>query len=41
MTPEPRWGWSLSGCDMRLYEPICDRVYVVRTVEQPTGVAGS
>jgi uncharacterized protein with von Willebrand factor type A (vWA) domain len=40
MTPEPRWGWSLGGCDMRLYEPICDRVGAVRTVEQPAGVAG-
>jgi uncharacterized protein with von Willebrand factor type A (vWA) domain len=39
ITPEPRWGWSLGSCDMPLYEPICDRVEVVRTVEQLGGVA--
>jgi hypothetical protein len=39
MTPEPRWGWSLGGCDMRLYEPLCERVDVVRTAEQLAGVA--
>ncbi|MGH8929294.1 MAG: VWA domain-containing protein [Egibacteraceae bacterium] len=39
MTPEPRWGWSLGGCDMRRYEPLCQRVEVVRTVEQLSDVA--
>jgi uncharacterized protein with von Willebrand factor type A (vWA) domain len=39
ITPEPRWGWSLGSCDMPLYEPICDRVEVVRTVDQLAGVA--
>ena len=39
ITPEPKWGWSLGSCDMPLYEPICDRVEVVRTVDQLAGVA--
>ena len=39
ITPEPKWGWSLGSCDMPLYEPLCDRVEVVRTVEQLAGVA--
>ena len=39
ITPEPRWGWSLGSCDMPLYEPLCDRVEVVRTVGQLAGVA--
>lgn len=39
MTPEPRWGWQLGGCDMPLYEPLCNRVEVVRNVEQLAGVA--
>ncbi len=39
ITPEPRWGWSLGSCDMPLYESICDRVEVVRTVEELGGVA--
>ena len=39
ITPEPRWGWSLGSCDMPLYEKICDRVEVVRTVDQLAGVA--
>ncbi len=39
ITPEPRWGWSLGSCDMPLYEPICDRVEVVRTVDQLASVA--
>lgn len=29
----------MGSCDMPLYEPICDRFEVVRTVEQPGGVA--
>ncbi len=42
MTPEPKWGWSLGSCDMPpLYEPICQRVEVVRTVEQLAHVAES
>jgi uncharacterized protein len=39
ITPEPKWGWSLGSCDMPLYEKICDRVEVVRTVDQLAGVA--
>jgi uncharacterized protein len=39
ITPEPRWGWSLGSCDMPLYEKICDRVEVVRTVDQLASVA--
>jgi hypothetical protein len=39
ITPEPKWGWSLGSCDMPLYEPLCDRVEVVRTVDQLAGVA--
>lgn len=39
MTPEPKWGWSLGSCDMPLYEPLCRRVEVVRTVEQLAGMA--
>jgi uncharacterized protein len=39
ITPEPKWGWSLGSCDMPLYEKICDRVAVVRTVDQLAGVA--
>ncbi len=39
ITPEPKWGWSLGSCDMPLYESICDRVEVVRTVDQLAGVA--
>lgn len=39
MTPEPRWGWSLGSCDMPRYEPLCDAVEVVRTVEDLAGFA--
>ena len=39
ITPEPKWGWSLGSCDMPLYETLCDRVEVVRTVDQLAGVA--
>lgn len=39
ITPEPRWGWNLGSCDMPLYEEVCDRVEVVRTVEGLAGVA--
>jgi uncharacterized protein with von Willebrand factor type A (vWA) domain len=39
ITPEARWGWSLGSCDMPLYEKICARVEVVRTVDQLAGVA--
>jgi len=39
MTPEPKYGWSLGSCDMPLYEPHCQRVEVVRTVEQLAHVA--
>jgi len=39
ITPEPKWGWSLGSCDMPLYELLCDRVEVVRTIDQLAGVA--
>jgi uncharacterized protein len=40
MTPESKWGRPLGcSCDMPLYEPICNRVEVVRTVDHLTGVA--
>ena len=39
LTPEPRWSWSLGGCDMPRYEPICDSVEVVRTIEDLGRVA--
>jgi uncharacterized protein len=39
MTPEPRWGWQLGSCDMGLYEPACDAVEVVRSVEELGGFA--
>ena len=39
ITPEPRFGWALGGCDMPRYEPYCDRVEVVRTVEELGRVA--
>jgi uncharacterized protein len=39
LTPEPKWGWSLGSCDMPAYEPLCDRVEVVRSVDQLAGVA--
>lgn len=39
MTPEPKWGWKLGSCDMPLYERICNRVEVVRTVDQLASVA--
>lgn len=39
ITPEPKWGWALGSCDMPLYEKVCNRVEVVRTVDQLAGVA--
>jgi hypothetical protein len=39
ITPEPKWGWTLGSCDMPLYEPICNRIEVVRTVDQLASVA--
>lgn len=39
LTPEARWGWSLGSCDMDRYERHCERVEVVRTVEQLAAVA--
>ena len=34
------WGCcSLGSCNMHLYEPLCDRVETVRTVEQLSVVA--
>jgi len=39
ITPEPKWGWALGSCDMPAYEPLCDRVEVVRSVDQLAGVA--
>jgi uncharacterized protein len=32
ITPEPRWSWTLGGCDLQRYARICDRVEVVRNV---------
>jgi uncharacterized protein with von Willebrand factor type A (vWA) domain len=34
LTPEPRWSWSLGSCDMAVYEPYCQRVEAVASVEQ-------
>lgn len=39
LTPEPRWGWALGSCDLPRYERHCQRIEVVRTVEQLAGVA--
>lgn len=39
ITPEQRWFWNLGASDMPLYEPLCDRVEVVRSAEQLAGVA--
>ena len=39
LTPEPKWGWKLGSCDMGLYKQICNRVEVVRTVDQLASVA--
>lgn len=39
ITPEPKWSWSLGGCDMPTYEPLCERVEVVRSVEELGRVA--
>jgi uncharacterized protein with von Willebrand factor type A (vWA) domain len=34
ITPEPRWSWTLGGCDLQRYARICDRVEVVRNVAE-------
>ena len=39
ITPEPRWGWNLGSCDMPLYEPVCNRVEVVRDVDGLANIA--
>jgi uncharacterized protein with von Willebrand factor type A (vWA) domain len=39
ITPEQKWFWTLGASDMPLYEPLCDRVEVVRSAEQLAGVA--
>jgi uncharacterized protein with von Willebrand factor type A (vWA) domain len=39
ITPEPRWSWTLGGCDMPRYARICDRVEVVRNVVELGAVA--
>ena len=39
ITPEPKWGWTLGSCDLPLYEPTCNRVELVRPVDQLAGVA--
>jgi uncharacterized protein len=39
ITPEPKWDWNLGSCDMPLYEPLGDRVEVVRTIDQLAGIA--
>jgi hypothetical protein len=30
LSPEPRGAWRLAGCDLPLYEPLCDVVASVR-----------
>mgnify|MGYP000035229874 CR=1 FL=1 len=32
LTPEPRFSWTLGGCDLPLYAEYCDRVQVVRNL---------
>lgn len=32
LTPEPRYSWTLGGCDLPLYAEHCDRVQVVRNL---------
>ena len=32
-------GWTLGSYDLPLYEPTCNRVWLVRTVDQLAGVA--
>lgn len=39
ITPEPRWSWSLGACDLPRYEPLVERVDVVRTLDQLALVA--
>jgi uncharacterized protein len=43
ISPEPKWGRSPGSRDMPrdmpLYEPLCDRVEVIHTVEQLASVA--
>jgi uncharacterized protein with von Willebrand factor type A (vWA) domain len=39
LCPEPRWSWSLGGCDMPRYVPVCDSVEVVRTIDDLGRVA--
>ncbi|MGH2763724.1 MAG: VWA domain-containing protein [Thermoleophilaceae bacterium] len=39
ITPEPKWSWTLGGCDMPRYEQICDRVEVVRNADELAAVA--
>jgi uncharacterized protein with von Willebrand factor type A (vWA) domain len=38
ITPKPQWSWAPGSCDMPLYESICNRVEVVRTVDQLASV---
>ena len=39
LCPEPRWSWSLGGCDMPRYEPVCSSVEVVRSIDDLGRVA--
>jgi uncharacterized protein with von Willebrand factor type A (vWA) domain len=39
ITSEPKGCWTLGSCDLPIYEPICNRVEVVRTVDHLAGVA--
>ena len=39
ITQVPKWGWTLGSCDLPLYEPTCNRVELVRPVDQLAGVA--
>ena len=39
ITQEPKWGWTLGSCDLPLYEPTCNRVELVRPVDQLANLA--
>ena len=39
ITQEPKGCWTLGSCNLPLYERTCNRVELVRTVDQCAGVA--
>ena len=41
LTPEPERYWHLGGSDMRAYAELCDRVELVRDLDQLEAVAGT